>query len=383
MRIDVLVGVARAHAYSLSDYLARIGHLGCFYIGLPKALVAQHLRPFARTFPWLHTPAALLVRTRLARLGWALQWPATESFDRWVAHRMEPCDVFMAMSSQGLRARRAARAAGALTVCDRGSSHILYQDEILAEEYARHGIPYQSIDRRVVAKELQEYAESDLIVVQSSFAYRTFVEKGVPESKLACIPLGADLNTFRPVSKNDDVFRVLYVGQMSLRKGLPYLLEALAPLRLPRFELVLIGPMSDEGRPLFAKYEGGFRYLGTVPKSLLYQHYSQASVFVIPTIEDGAPTVLGEAIACGLPVVITPNSAGPDLITDGQEGYIVPIRAVEAIRERVLFLYHHPETRDEMAHASLAKARALNGWDGYGERVVSLYRERLGKMGGQ
>jgi glycosyltransferase involved in cell wall biosynthesis len=189
--------------------------------------------------------------------------------------------------------------------------------------------------------------------------------------------LGVDLNSFHPVPKNDDVFRVLYVGQMSLRKGLPYLLEALAPLHLPRFELTLIGPMSEEGGPLLAKYEGGFRYLGTVPKSLLYQRYSQASVFVMPTIEDGAPTVLGEAMACGLPVVITPNSAGPDLITDGQEGFIVPIRDPEAVRDRLLFLYRNAEARRQMAQASLTKAKLLNGWDGYGSRVLSLYLDTL------
>jgi glycosyltransferase involved in cell wall biosynthesis len=185
---------------------------------------------------------------------------------------------------------------------------------------------------------------------------------------------------FRPVAKRDDVFRVLYVGELSLRKGLPYLLGALAPLRLPRFELVLVGPAAEEVRPLLAKYEGGFRYAGAVPKPQLYQQYSQASMLAIPTIEDGGPLVLGEAMACGLPVVITPNSAGPDVLTEGGEGYIVPIRDPEAIRDRVLHLYDHPELRDAMAKASLAKAKRLNGWDGYGERVVSLYRERLGAV---
>jgi glycosyltransferase involved in cell wall biosynthesis len=377
VKASVLVGATRAHAYSLSDYLARTGQLGCFYIGLPKVLLAPHLRPFARTFPWLHLPAAALLRSRLRQLGRPLQEAAVESFDRWVAGRMEPCDVFMAMSGQGLRARRAAQAAGALTVCDRGSSHILYQDELLAEEYARHAVPYRRISRRAVETELEEYVESDLIVVQSSFAYRTFVEKGVPDHKLAMVPLGVEPRLFHPEPKRDGVFRVLYVGEMSLRKGVPYLLEALASSPSPPLELVLIGPVLDEIKPWFARYEGRFRYLGAIRKNELYRYYSQASVFVMPTIEDGFGLVVCEALACGVPVITTAHCCGPDIITDGREGFIVPIRDPKALRERVLMLYAQPPVREAQARAALGRARSLNGWDGYGRTVVELYRKRL------
>ena len=159
-----------------------------------------------------------------------------------MARRLEACDVFHSLSGYGLRAHRVARQRyGALTVCDRGSSHILYQDEILAEEHSLWKVPYRRIDPRVVDRELQEYEECDLITVPSDFAYRTFIEKGVAKEKLRLVPYGVDLSLFRPVPKRDKIFRVIYVGALSLRKGIPYLLQAVEALGLPGFELWLIG----------------------------------------------------------------------------------------------------------------------------------------------
>ena len=262
-------------------------------------------------------------------------------------------------------------------MCDRGSSHILYQDEILAEEYARYSVPYEPIPQWAIEKELQEYEEADLITVPSTFAYRSFVYKGVPESKLAKLPYGADLSLFHPLPKEDDMFRVLYVGSMSLQKGIPHLLEAFAGLDLPRFELVLVGGLQEEVKPFFKRYQGGFRYLGFLRRAELYHHYSQASVFVIASIQEGLALVQAQAMACGLPVVATTNTGAEDLFTDGIEGFIVPIRDAEALREKVLYLYGHPKVRDEMAQAALQRVQSIGGWNEYGRKVIATYRSLL------
>ena len=301
-----------------------------------------------------------------------------KSFDRWMANRLEPCDVFHCLSSFGLRSHRITKERyGALTVCDRGSSHIGFQDEILAEEYLRWGIPYKPIDRVLVDRELQEYNECDLIFVPSTFVYRSFVQKGVPEAKLRKIPYGVDLRMFRPMPKSDDVFRVIYVGALSMRKGIPYLLEALCALPLPKFELWLIGAVQPEIKPFLAKYEGKFRYFGEIPRAELHRYYSQASVFVIASIEEGLALVQAQAMACGIPVIATHNTGAEDLFTDGVEGFIVPIRNTDAIRDRLLQLYHHPDQLLEMAKAALHRVQLLGGWDTYGQRVISCYQEAV------
>jgi glycosyltransferase involved in cell wall biosynthesis len=379
MPIRVCLGSAgRFHTFDLARELEKRGLLASVYTAYPRWKVDGLPSQKVHAFPWMM--GALTVAARLGLHGLRERWNywVIETFDRWVASRLEPCEVYHCLSSFGVHSHRVAKERyGALTVCDRGSSHILYQDEILAEEYARWGIPYRPIDRRLVERELQEYGYCDRIFVPSSFAYRSFLEKGVPEAKLVKMPFGVDLSLFRPVSKEDDVFRVIYVGTLSLRKGVLYLLEALCALRLPRFEVWLIGSCLPEVRPFLRKYEGGYRYLGVISRKELYRYYSQGSVFVMGSIEEGLALVQAQAMACGLPVIATTNTGAEDLFTDGVEGFIVPIRSPEAIREKVLYLYEHPEIREEMARAALRRVQSLGGWETYGCQVVAAYESVL------
>ena len=295
-----------------------------------------------------------------------------------MARQLRACDVFHCLSSFGRRTHRVAREQlGAVTVCDRGSSHIAYQDEILAEEHRFWGIPYRPIDRRIVDWELEEYEACDLITVPSTFAYRSFIEKGLPEAKLRKVPYGVDLCTFRPTPKKDRIFRIIYVGALSLRKGVLYLLQAMQGLRLPQFEVWLIGAALREVRPLLAKYDGLFRYFGPLPRTELYRYYSQASVFVLPSIEEGLALVQAQAMACGLPVIATTNTGVEDLFNDGVEGFIVPIRDPEAIRQKVLHLYQHRDVRDDMAQAALTRVQTLRGWNNYGEQMLRAYEDAI------
>ena len=105
--------------------------------------------------------------------------------------------------------------------------------------------------------------------------------------------------------------------------------------------------------------------------------YSQASVFVLPSIEDGFGQVIVQAMACGIPVITTTNTGGPDVITDGKDGFIVPIRDSRAIAERLEHLYRHPDAREAMGHAALETVRKWNGWERYTNQVLSTYNQRL------
>ncbi len=115
---------------------------------------------------------------------------------------------------------------------------------------------------------------------------RTFIECGIPESKLIHVPYGVDLSQFKQIPKKDNVFRVMFVGGMSLRKGVHYLMRAFSELRLPNSELLLVGTMNDEMKPFFKKYKGTYNFIGHVKQKELYKHYSNSSVFVLLAIED-------------------------------------------------------------------------------------------------
>jgi starch synthase len=375
----VMVGSpGRFHTFDLARELERGGRLLRLFTGYPKWKVDGLPSGRVKSFPWLLAPAMLMGRLGLESFQRRLNRAAIESFDRWMAARLEDCDVFHSLSSFGVASHRAARQRfGALTVCDRGSSHILFQDELLAEEFARWGAHYTPTDRRICERELQEYEECDRIVLPSSFALQTFLARGVPAAKLRKVSYGVDLRLFRPVPKEDDVFRVLYAGALSLRKGIPYLCEALAGLRLLKFEVWLIGHLQPEVRPFLEKYRNSFRHLGAVPRTQLYSYYSQASVLVQPSLEEGLSLVLAQAMACGVPVIATTNTGASDLLTDGAEGFIVGIRDPAAIREKVLYLYEHPERREEMARAALERVKRLGGWTHYGDQMVGVYSQAL------
>jgi glycosyltransferase involved in cell wall biosynthesis len=126
-----------------------------------------------------------------------------------------------------------------------------------------------------------------------------------------------------------------------------------------------------------ARYGEGFKYLGPKPRAELYHYYSQASVFVIASIEEGLAMVMAQAMACGLPVIATTNTGAEDLFTDGVEGFIVPIRNPEAIREKVLYLYKNPEVREQMSQAALRRVQTPGGWNEYGDHVAHAYGRAL------
>lgn len=374
MRVSVAFG-SRGHAYSLARHLGRQSLLQRAYTFCPAQIIAPDIRHAVRTFPYLHLAMALLSRAGFGKTAKAMNLPVLDLFDKWVAARIEPGEVFMAMSGLGLYARRAAKKQGAKTVCDRGSTHIQVQDALLEEEFRLWSVPYQPIPRRLIDKEVAEYEEADLVVAQSSFAYQSFRAKGLPEAKLAWISPGVDLETFAPKQRKDDVFRVLFLGQIGLRKGIQYLLQAMSAIRAPKVELVIAGSLMDETKAILGRYEGTFRYVGRpVTKGDLRDLYCQASLFVLPTIEDGFGLVINEAMACGVPVIATTNSGGPDLIHDGVTGFVVPIRSPEALAERISFLAQRPQLSAEMGRQARSAIRNYE-WTRYGERVVALYEK--------
>lgn len=369
--------------FHLARELLERGHLARLITGYPKfeAKRAGIPRDKVRSIllkevierSWRRLPRAVRGLTNA-------EYYVHELYDRIAARRLEPADIVTGNSSAFLETLRAAKKMGAMTIVERGSSHIRYQERILMEEYALAGLRVTRdmlAHPRTVDKELREYEEADRIYTPSAFTKRTFLAEGVPAGKIIQVPFGVDLEAFHPVRKEDDVFRVVFTGSMSLRKGTHYLLQAFAELGLPKAELLLIGTMREEIRPFFRKYAGRFNYIGPVPHRELYRHLSQGSVFAIPSIEEGLALVQAQAMACGLPVIATVNTGGEDIIREGMDGFIIPIRDVDALKAKIQYLYDHPEERARMGAS--AKQRVASGftWHDYGDRIVSAYRAML------
>jgi glycosyltransferase involved in cell wall biosynthesis len=307
-----------------------------------------------------------------------------EHYGRRAARRLRPgAELLVAWSGSALPALRRARGLGMATVLERGSTHIAWQTELLRDEYARFGLRARVAPARVVERELAEYAEADAIAVPSRFARRSFVERGVSEERVLCLPYGVSLERFTPrEGPEESVFRVIHCGRVDLRKGCHYLLEAFHGLRLPRAELWLVGPVAPEMEAFRRRFASpGVVLHGRQAQAELPRFYGRCAVFCLASLEEGMAMVIPQAMACGLPVIATTHSGAEEAVRDGVEGFLVPIRDVPALRRRILELYEDAERRRAMGRAALARVRQGFTWDDYGDRVVAAYRGVLARRG--
>ncbi|GJG89042.1 hypothetical protein tb265_42230 [Gemmatimonadetes bacterium T265] len=220
--------------------------------------------------------------------------------------------------------------------------------------------PEMSLAPAVYAARCGEARLADLCIVASDYVRRTLVAQGVDGRRVRVVPYGVDLPDARPEPRDTgDTFRVLFVGQAIQRKGLSYLLEAWRRLALPNAELVLAGRGGTDDA-LIARYEGlfrpgSFRRTGPVSREALRALYQTSDVLCMPSLAEGFGLVYLEALAQGTPVVATPNTGVADLVRDGEEGFIVGVRDVDALAERLAWGHAH---RGELA-AMRGAARRL------------------------
>jgi glycosyltransferase involved in cell wall biosynthesis len=302
-----------------------------------------------------------------------------ERYDHSVSKLIpEDSDIFVGWSSFSLHSARRSKRNGTKTIIERGSSHITHQYEIMRDEYDRFGVKGELTHPKIVEKEISEYAETDYISVPSAYVKKSFLDRGYPEQKIIHVPYGVDLKNFRRIPKQDNTFRIIHCGGLTLRKGVHYLLQAFSELSLPDAELWLIGAASREIEPFLARYAADrISHLGPFPQAILYKYYSQGSVFCLASIEEGLAMVQAQAMACGLPVICTTNTGGADIVRDTVDGFVVPIRDVNALKEKILYLYENPDICSSMGESAHNRVASGFSWDDYGKRMCQHYKRIL------
>ena len=385
-RLSVSVAwLTGSHPLYLARQLAAKGALAAYYTALPRSRthgVPPHL---------VHRHLALVPPLYALMKGWSpishdrLGRLVEREFDRWVSRRVVQADAVHALAGAGRRLRRAARSRfGALAVCDSPTTHVRFRKALLQAEYARWGRPPMGLDGEIESIE-QEYEESDLILAPSQFVYQSFVARGVPAAKLALTPYGVDCDEYTPMPKADDVFRILVVGTISIRKGIPYLLDAVTRLRWPNAELALRGRETEEVSQLLASYHGTIpiSMVPAQPRSHLKQLYSNASVLVLPSIEDGFGLVITQALACGTPVIATTHTGGPDLIEHGVNGFIIPPGDVGALESALTTAYENREMLAAMGREARRRIEQARGWGAYADGVLAAFGRAVESRAGE
>lgn len=371
--------------------LADVGLLDKYLVGVPshpkavpfylRPLLACCLQSYAIDIDpekVIHNFSYAIVRrfsnllcSRSRAIHWALRGAAI--FDRAAARYVETSrpDIVVCYERGALEVFRVAKKLGISTVLDAASVHHAWQD--------RHYQPVETdlVHKRVVGRKDAELALADHVLTVSEFARETYLEAGLPAVKVTAITIGVDTNTFLPKSarRPGDLSRIrfVYVGNASQLKGLDVLGEACRLLDASNhlYELTMIGVGKK------TEFSGSVPNIHSVAR---LSHRELAielryhDVLVLPSRFDSFGMVVAEAMASGLPVIVTENVGAKEMVTPNSNGLIVPAGDAAALKHAMQWIIKHRDQLPLMSVAARASAEQYD-WTHYRERTVRLFRQ--------
>ncbi|MBU4269750.1 glycosyltransferase family 4 protein [Candidatus Dependentiae bacterium] len=382
MKVVIAAG-GRFHAFHLAHQLEKIGVLKRLYTGsysdIDKKYVSKKFIINNNNFSRINFLFSklrfykYLNKSKLHRFQ-------DNVFDNWLSKNIlkeKEIDIFVGWANYFYKSLNNIKKTGAKIILESGSTHILEQQKLLNEEYETFGIKYSAINKKTLEKVLSEYDSADYIMSPSNFTKNSFLKYNIAENKLLNVPYGVDVDFFSKIKKqNIGKFRVIFVGLVCLRKGVQYLLQAWQKLNLPidKTELLIVGNILSDINPFLKniKLNKNVIFYGSTDKNNLSKLYSQSSLFVLPSIEEGLSMTIAEAMASGLPVICTTNTGGQDLIQNGVQGFISQIRDPDDLAEKILFCYTNKDLCNQMGLSGAQKVKNFT-WDNYGHNIYKKY----------
>jgi glycosyltransferase involved in cell wall biosynthesis len=304
-------------------------------------------------------------------------------FGRWVRSKLrrnaDLIYIFSGISEETLEFFR--HTEGPQIWLARGSSHICVQRKLLEEEEKRSGMSGEKPSSWMVSREQREYALARRIITLSSFAQQSFNIQCVPPGKVTLLLSAVDVGRFRPDQetirarieriRSGQPLRVLAVGTFSMRKG-AYDLVQMANIMATKMRFRFVGDVPQEALTLKERTGKEIEFIPRVAEHELRKHYAWADIFVFPTIEDGFPAVLAQALAAGLPVLATPNSSAPDIVRHDETGWILPIQNPLMFVEQLEWCDKHRSELQRMAQR-LGFEFAPRDWKDMASDVERIY----------
>jgi glycosyltransferase involved in cell wall biosynthesis len=364
---------------------------------LPSAVRAQMLRrhfeveyEFVHTHPWLESTrliASALGLRALARPGGAASVEAVyREFDRHVAgviasNRL-PGRVRTAYAYEDAAEDtfEAARARGLACIYEMPIAHWQTVQRLLHEEAER--LPewrqtIQGLDDSTakLERKCREIDLADTIVVPSRFVLDSLPAQVRSAKRCVLAPFGAPSPSARAGEARREgagPLRVMFAGAMTQRKGLADLFAAMRLLQRSDVELIVLGALNAPLSFYRSQYPD-FVYEGTRPHAEVLRVMRSCDVFVLPALVEGRALVQLEALASGLPLIVTAHTGGDDLVEEGRTGFTIPIRSPEAIAERLAWFADHRDALAEMRRHAIRKA-AETSWLHYENRVLDAVR---------
>jgi starch synthase len=403
---QAVIGLSRAGllgGFLTSSYYNRDGRLPA----LARHVAPGRFAPLERVLLRRHDPEipqasvctvpsfdlAIKLEAKLAndhpRLAHKLARWRTERFDARLARRVEelrPDAVFLFSDVGSKKTLPLLGRLGVPSILSmvhgdvRDEERLLETEAAAAPEFMPIYLGGGRLDRSLLSwlhdRRLRDLDLADRVLVPSEHIAQSLLRQGTSPQKLCVIPYAADCRRFRPLAgkRHGPGCTFLFAGGICQRKGIKYILEAWRRVRRPGWRLQLLGPMPEKPGPL-EPYLELVEPLGRVSHTAMPACMAAAEVFVFPSLFEGSAVVTYEALACGLPSVVTPSAGS--VVRDGIEGFVVPPRDVDRLAERMEQLGNEPELRARMADAARSRAESFD-WPRYHDALVAVVRSTLG-----
>jgi glycosyltransferase involved in cell wall biosynthesis len=232
------------------------------------------------------------------------------------------------------------------------------------------------VERINKTKEM-EMQLADYIITLSDFAKQTLVDNGIGENKIFIANLGFDSEIFikKDSYRDEGIFKILFVGSITKRKGVDLLLEAYYDLNLPESELILIGGMADAS-DLLKNFKGNYKYIPFTNQKELSNYYRDADIFVFPSYLDSWGMVVLESMACGTPAIVSENTGSRDAIDDGKDGFVIPAYNKEILKEKIKYFYNNRSAVERFGKRAEKKSSKYI-WENYRKNIKSIINQIL------
>ena len=313
------------------------------------------------------------------------------NFDKYIAKLLprQSSNAFWGFQGSAHQSLLAAKQANKLAIVELATAHVKASVEILGEEAKLHPDFADSLDNLVFPDFYQKRLEeephiADLCIAASAFTKQTMLADGIAEDKIITLPLGFDMDyvPYQPSVKpgfESKPLRLLYAGTLTQRKGIKYLLNVMQQLKSENITLTCIGGIQGSGDGLKA-YNGLFTHIPAVSQLEMFKLYQEYDALVLPTVFEGFGLVIVEAMAAGLPVITTPHSIGPELISNSENGYIVPIRNENALLEAIVSLRSKSQEEYQAMRLSARKTVESYTWKAYQTRLAEVCQQIQTKL---
>ena len=387
------------HVYPFAVELAKVGALGAYYSGYPAWKL-----PGSDTLPLrIHSLRTNIVYGLLKYAPERFR-PSSRSlflwqdrgFDRWTGAHLELCDFIHGIPGQCLHIFRAAKKLGVRTVLNHATGPVRDWVRVMEPEYARVGLQLTEVcpyDAGYYHREDEEYALADFHSAASTIVRDQLVARGIAASHIWLVPYGADAQIFHgglplqrraghaedqplaplaagAASHGAPPFRIVFAGQVGLRKGLRTFLDALTLAARNDWNVEFFGAVLGEARGDLDAYRGVTRltFHGAVSQQKLADAFRAGSVLVLPSLEEGFGLVVPQALNCGCPAIVSDHVGAKDLVRHRDNGSLFKTNDASALAAELIWWAENPRRTSDAI-----------GWRQPAEILLSASRAALGE----